>query len=97
MHVSLTRVNTGDLPIETASVVAEEMVKWFRQAEGFEGLLFLSREGTTLALTFWESREVAEHQRVARMQFRDRMTAAAGAEVEETVDYTVTFAQFPRQ
>jgi hypothetical protein len=97
MYVSLTRVNTGDLPIETATVVAEEMMKWFRQAEGFEGLVFLSREGTTVALTFWESREVAERQRVARMRFRDRMTAAAGAEVEETVDYTVTFAQFPRQ
>jgi len=95
MHVSVTRVNTGDLPIETATVVAEEMVKWFRQTEGFEGLLFLSREGTTLALTFWESREVAEHQRATRMQFRDRMTAAAGVEVEETADYTVTFAELP--
>ena len=97
MHVSLTRVNTSDLPIANAAVVAEEMMRWFRESEGFEGLLFLSREGTTLALTFWENREVAERQRVARMQFRDRMTAAAGAEVEETTDYTVTFAQFPRQ
>jgi hypothetical protein len=97
VHVSLTRVSTGDQPFANAAVVAEEMMRWFREADGFQGLLFLSRPGTTLALTFWESREVAEHQRVARMQFRDRMTAAAGAEVEETVDYTVTFAQFPRE
>jgi hypothetical protein len=97
MHVSVTRVNTGDQPIADATVVAEEMLRWFNQAEGFKGLLFLSREGTTLALTFWESREIAERQRVARMQFRDRMTAVAGAEVEETVDYTVTFAQYPRE
>ena len=97
MHVSVTRVNTGEEPIANASVVAEEMMRWFRQSEGFEGMLFLSRPGTTLALTFWESREVADRQRVSRMQFRDRMTAAAGAEVEETVDYTVTFAQFPRE
>jgi hypothetical protein len=92
MHVSLTRVSTGDQPIANASVVGEEMLRWFREMEGFEGLLMLSKKGTTLALTFWESPEVAERRRVARMQFRDRMTAAAGAEVEETVDYEVTFA-----
>jgi hypothetical protein len=92
MHVSLTRVSTGDQPIANASVVGEEMLRWFREMEGFEGLLMLSTKGTTLALTFWESPEVADRRRVARMQFRDRMTAAAGAEVEETVDYEVTFA-----
>ncbi len=45
------------------------MLRWLRESEGFEGLLMLSKEGTTLALTFWES-EVAERHRVARMQFR---------------------------
>jgi hypothetical protein len=94
VHVSLTRVNTSDQPIENATLVAEEMLRWLRATEGFEGLLFLSKEGTTVALTFWESREVAERHRVARMEFRDRMTAAAGVQVEETVDYTVTFAHF---
>ncbi|HEU5279402.1 MAG TPA: hypothetical protein VFU26_10930 [Gaiellaceae bacterium] len=93
MHVSLTRVNTGDQPIENAAVVAEEMLRWFRETEGFEGLLFLSKPGTTIGITFWESEELAERHRVSRMQFRDRMTSAAGVEVEETVDYEVTFAQ----
>ena len=92
MYVSLTRVKTSDQPIENATIVAEEMLRWFREMEGFEGLLMLSREGTTLGITFWESREVAERHRVARMQFRDRMTSAAGVQVEETVDYDVTFA-----
>ena len=92
VHVTLTRVSTSDQPIENATVVAEEMLRWLRQSEGFEGLLFLSKEGTTLSLTFWESREVAERHRVARMQFRDRITSTAGVEVEETSDYTVTFA-----
>ncbi len=92
MYVSLTRVKTADQPIENATIVAEEMLRWFRETEGFEGLLMLSKEGTTLGLTFWESREVADRQRVARMRFRDRMTSAAGVEVEETVDYEVTFA-----
>jgi hypothetical protein len=73
-------------------MVGEEMLRWFREMEGFEGLLMLSKQGTTLALTFWASPELAERRRTARMQFRDRMTAAAGAEVEETVDYEVTFA-----
>ena len=92
MHVSLTRVSTADEPIENATVVAQEMMRWFRETEGFEGLLFLSREGTTLGLTFWASRELAERHRVSRMQFRDRMASAAGVQVEETVDYEVTFA-----
>jgi hypothetical protein len=92
VHVSLTRVSTGDQPIKNATVVAEEMLRGFRETEGFEGLLFLSREGTTLGLTFWQSREMAERHRVSRMQFRDRMTSAANVEVEETVDYEVTFA-----
>ena len=55
MHVSVTRVATGDLPIETATIVAQEMMRWFRESDGFEGLVFLSRAGTTLALSFWEN------------------------------------------
>jgi hypothetical protein len=92
MHASVTQVSTAEQPIANASMVAEEMLRWFREMEGFEGLLFLSRPGTTLALTFWESEEIAERHRMSRMQFRDRMTATAGAQVEETVDYQVTFA-----
>ena len=56
-------------------------------------MLFLSREGTTLGLTFWESREVAERHQASRMQFRDRMLSTAGVEIGETVDYEVTFAR----
>ena len=92
MHVTLTRVSTSDQPIENATIVGEEMLRWFRESEGFQGLLMLSKEGTTLGLTFWESREIAERHRVARMRFRDRMTSAAGVQVEESVDYEVTFA-----
>jgi hypothetical protein len=93
VYVALTRVDTGDQPVENATIVGEEMYRWFRETEGFEGLLLLSTEGTTLGLTFWQNQEVAERHRVARLQFRDRITAAAGVEVEETVDYEVTFAR----
>ena len=51
MYVALTSANTGDQPSENATIVAEEMYRWLRETEGFEGLLFLSREGTTLGLT----------------------------------------------
>jgi hypothetical protein len=93
MFVSLTRVNTGEQPTATATVVGEEMLRWLQETEGFEGLLLVSREGSTLGFTFWRDREVAKRHEFARMQFRDRMMAAANVEVEETVDYDLTFAQ----
>jgi hypothetical protein len=93
VYVALTTANTGDQPMENATVVAEEMYRWLRETEGFKGLLFISREGTTLGLTFWESREIAERHQASRMQFRDRMLSAAGVGSGETVDYEVTFAR----
>jgi hypothetical protein len=92
VYVTLTRVKTSDQPIENATIVAEEMERWLRDIDGFEGFLMLSREGTTVGLTFWESREVAQRHSVVRKQFLDRMTSVAGVEVEERVDYDVTFA-----
>jgi hypothetical protein len=56
-------------------------------------MLMLSRPGSTLGLTFWESREAAERHRVARMEFLERMTSVADVQIEETVAYEVTFAQ----
>lgn len=92
MHVSVTRVTTADQPIGNATIVAQEMMRWFRETEGFQGLMFLSREGTTLALSFWESQEVADRHRASRMQFRDRISTVAGVEVEGTEDYELMFA-----
>lgn len=92
MHVSLTHVSTGDQPIANATVVAEEMLRWLRDVEGFEGMLMLSRPGSTLGVTFWRSRELADRHRRARMEFLERMTSVANVEVEEVLDYEVTFA-----
>jgi hypothetical protein len=94
MFASVTRVSTGDLPTETATVVAQEMMRWFRESEGFEGLVFLSTEGTTLAISFWHSREIADRSQQSRMQFRDRISDAVGVIVEETIGYDVAFASF---
>jgi hypothetical protein len=82
VYVSFTRVNTTDQPIENAAIVAEEMVRWLRDVDGFDGFLMLTGEGTAVGLTFWESREVAERHRVARMQFLERMTSIAGVQIE---------------
>jgi hypothetical protein len=93
VYVSFTRVNTSDQPIENAAIVAEEMVGWLRDIEGFDGFLMLSREGTAIGLTFWESREVADRHRVARMEFLNRMTSVADVDVEERTDFEVAFAE----
>jgi len=92
MFVSCTRVRTGEEPIENATIVSEEMHSWLREIDGFEGLIVLSRPGSTIGLTFWKSRHVAERHRAARMEFLERMTSVANVEVEEVLDYDITFA-----
>jgi hypothetical protein len=94
VHVTLTRVSTGDHPIENATLVAEEMLGWLRDMEGFKGLLFLSRPGETLGMSFWESREAAELRSEARREFVERMSAVVNVRIEERVDYELTFADF---
>lgn len=93
MHVTLTRVNTGDQPIGTATIVGEEMHRWLCELEGFVGFLVFSREGESIGLTFWESSEIAERYRASRDEFRDRMIGIAGVEIEEVLEYELSFAE----
>jgi hypothetical protein len=93
MYVSLTRVTTGDQPIDNATIVGEELGRWLRDIDGFEGIVMVSRPGETIGLTFWASREVAEAHRPARLQFIDRMTSVAGVEIQEIVEYQVMYAE----
>jgi heme-degrading monooxygenase HmoA len=97
VYVTVTSAKTSDQPIENATIVAEEMMRWLRDIEGFEGFLMLSQEGRTLGLSFWESREAAEHHRVARAQFRERMLSVADVEIEDSSDFEVTFADLGRR
>jgi quinol monooxygenase YgiN len=95
VYVAVTRTKgSPGQALEVATIAGEEMLPWLRQIDGFDGLLMLSNEdeGTTLVLTFWTDREVAERHRAARMQFRDRVTAAVDVTVEGTADYEVSFA-----
>ena len=93
MYVTATTADTTGEPIENASVVAEEMERWLRETDGFEGFMMLAGEGKATGLAFWASREVAERHRVARAQFRERMLSIAGVRIEEVVDYEVVFTR----
>jgi heme-degrading monooxygenase HmoA len=77
VHVTITRVTTGEQPLGNAAIVAEEMTGWLREMEGFRGMLFLTREGETLGLSFWASKEDAERQGAVRAEFVERMAAVA--------------------
>ena len=92
MHVTLTTADTTGASIEDASVVGEEMARWLRDTDGFEGFLLLAGEQKAVGLAFWASREVAEHHNHARAQFRERMLSIAGVQIEDVVDYEVAFA-----
>jgi heme-degrading monooxygenase HmoA len=95
VHVTVTRTKgSPGQPLEVATITGEEMLPWLRQIEGFEGLLMLSNEddATTLVLSFWTDKEVAERHRVSRTNFREKVTAAAEVTVEDTTDYEVSFA-----
>jgi len=93
VYVSLTRVTTGEQPIANATIVAEELARWLRDIDGFEGIVMLSRSGESLGLTFWESREVAEAHLPARIEFIERMTSVAGVQLEEILEYRLMFAE----
>ena len=92
MHVTMVRVGTGDQDISTATIVGEEMLRWLRDLEGFVGSMMLSREGTTVGVSFWESGEVAQRHRAVREEFRERISAITGVEVQEVEEFEVTFA-----
>lgn len=92
MHVTLTRASTGDASPEYATMVGAELTRWLADIEGFEGFLMLSRPGESIGLSFWASAEVAEEHRASRRRFVERMTGVAGVQIEEMVDYALTFA-----
>jgi heme-degrading monooxygenase HmoA len=97
VHVTVTRTRGPiEQTIEVATITGEEMLPWLQGIDGFEGLLMLTNpaDGSGLALTFWESREVAEEHRQARMKFRESVVATVNAEIEDVVDYEVAFAHF---
>ena len=98
MYAAVTRATrpTRENMAEEAVMVGETMVTWLRDVEGFEGFLMLTDEetGSVQVIALWESKDVAEHHRVARARLRERISATAGVEVEETVGFDVPYAFF---
>ena len=94
VFATITTTDTGDEPLASATIIAEEMERWLRDLEGFQGFLVLASEGRAVGITFWESREVAERLAGMRSAFRERALAVAGVRIEEVVDYDVAFARF---
>jgi hypothetical protein len=92
MHVTIVRVGTGDQDISRATIVGDEMFGWLRDLDGFAGWLMLSRTGTTLGLTFWESAEAAQRHSRIRAEFRERISAVVGVEIQDVEEFEVTFA-----
>ena len=92
MHVTIVRVSTGNQDIGNATIVGEEMLRWLRDLDGFVGSMMLSRAGTTLSLSFWESVEVAERHRAVRSEFRQRITDIVGVQLVDVEEFEVTFA-----
>ena len=95
MFATVTRTKGAlDMPLEVATFAGEEMLPWLRQIDGFEGLLVLSSEtdGTTLVISFWADREVAEKHEAARAEFRAKITSTVGVSVEDVSNYELRFA-----
>ena len=98
MHAALTTTRGSNEDMAELAVMAgETMVAWLREIDGFHGLVMLTHEETGIAhvISFWESEEIAERHRVARLQLRDRITSTLNVEVQETVPYSVPFATLP--
>lgn len=94
--MTTTQGSNEDMAL-VAEITGDAMVTWLRDIEGFLGLVMLTTEatGTTQVIVFWESEELAERHRAARMRLRDRVTATVDVEVQETVPYDVSFADLP--
>ena len=76
----------------TDAVWRIEMLGWLRDLDGFLGLLMLSRQGTTLSVSFWESAEVAARHSAVRGEFRQRISDVAGVQLVDVEEFEVTFA-----
>jgi heme-degrading monooxygenase HmoA len=98
MHAAVTTTHGSNEDMAQLALMAgEAMVTWLRDIEGFHGLVMLTSQatGTTHVISFWESEQVAQRHRVARMKLRERITATLTIEVQDTESYDVSFADLP--
>jgi hypothetical protein len=89
----MTSAATGDEPAENAAMVGEEMCGWLQGVDGFEGMLMIHKPGTTIGLTFWRDREVAERALPLRMQFLERIASVADVQIDRIEAFDVFVAR----
>ena len=89
----MTTAATGDEPPENATMVAEEMCGWLHGVEGFDGMVMIHKPGTTIGLTFWGDREVAERALPLRMQFLERIASVADVQIDRIEAFDVVVAR----
>ena len=91
---SASTPNTRYEPIENVVIVAEEMLRWLREIDGFDGFLMLHREGTFIGLNV--GRAATSRTRSSRPHAvpRSLTTSVADVQVEEVTDFQVAFAEF---
>jgi hypothetical protein len=94
VFATITTTSTGGEPVENAEIVGEEMERWLRDLEGFQGFVLLASGDRAIGIAFWASREIAERYRSMRSEFRERALSVAGVRIEDVVDYDVAFARF---
>jgi heme-degrading monooxygenase HmoA len=98
VHATLTTTRGSNEDMASLAVMTGEAMRpWLRDIEGFLGLTLLTNQatGTTHVILFWESEEVAQRHRVARMKLRERITSTLNIEVQETESYDVSYADVP--
>ena len=93
MFVSITPVDSKGRPLEEATLVGQEMERWLREIEGFQGLMMLHRDGTTLGVAFWESAEAAERQVTIRRQFVEKITSVIEVDIQSIDEFELAFAR----
>jgi hypothetical protein len=93
VFVSITYTDTTGSPAEEGPIVGEEMDRWLRDMEGFEGLLLLTRPNEAIGLAFWASEEIAERHSALRAEFRERMLTIAGARIERVEGYDIAYVR----
>ena len=93
MYCTMTTTSAPEVSIEEGRMVADEMERWLRDLDGFEGFLLLASATKGIGIAFWASREAAERYSPLRAEFRERILSLAGVEIEDVVDYEVAFAR----
>jgi hypothetical protein len=93
VFVSITTVDSKGRPLEEATLVGQEMERWLREIEGFQGFMMLHGDGTTLGVAFWESAEAAERQRTIRSQFVERITSVVDVDIQSVDEFELAFAR----